>query len=89
MFYVYVLRSEKDDDLYIGSTSNLKARIKKHNKGEVRSTKLRKPLKLVYYEAYKAEYDARNREVQLKKRGQARVHLRNRISNSLQSKNKS
>ncbi len=33
MFYVYVLRSKKDDGFYIGFTSNLKRRIIEHNSG--------------------------------------------------------
>lgn len=51
MFYTYVLKSKKDDKLYIGHTDNLKNRINKHNKGLVISTKDRRPLVLVYYEA--------------------------------------
>lgn len=83
MFCVYVLKSSKDLKLYIGSTSDLKRRVEEHNKGLVGSTKARRPLKLVYYEAYSSEEDARNREKQLKLRGQARRHLVNRIKNSI------
>ncbi len=32
MFYVYVLKSVKDDGLYIGYTDDLKRRIFEHNK---------------------------------------------------------
>lgn len=51
MFYTYVLRSKKDNKLYIGFTPDLKSRVEKHNKGLVVSTKKRRPLELVYYEA--------------------------------------
>ncbi len=51
MYYTYVLKSLKDDNLYIGWTNDLKNRVANHNKGFVESTKNRRPLKLVYYEA--------------------------------------
>lgn len=83
MFYVYVLKSEKYDELYIGSTNDLRRRIIEHNKGEVRSTHIKKPYKLVYYEAYGAESDARRREKMLKLRGQARNQLLLRLKSTL------
>ena len=83
MFYVYILKSQKDEDLYIGSTNNLRSRFKKHNEGKVPSTKSRRPFELIYYEAYKNEKDARERESRLKLRGQAKNHLKNRIKRSL------
>ena len=62
MFYVYVLKSKKDRKCYLGSTINLKQRLKLHNDGRIFSTKYRRPLILVYYEAYLSEKDARKRE---------------------------
>jgi putative endonuclease len=47
-----VLYSVKDKGLYIGYTSNLKARFQQHNDGENVSTKSRRPFKLIYYESY-------------------------------------
>ncbi len=84
MFYVYVLKSSKDDELYIGSTNDLKRRFDEHNTGKVESTKPRRPFMLVYYEAYRAEGDAKHREWSLKLRGQARKHLMTRLKDSLQ-----
>ena len=66
MFYVYVLLSRKDNNLYIGFSSNLKNRIQAHFSGNVTATKNRRPLKLIYYEAYVNEQDAKKREVFLK-----------------------
>ncbi len=83
MYYVYVLKSKKDNELYIGSTNNLKNRFSEHNTKKVISTSKRAPLELIYYEAYKAEHDARIREKRLKQRGQAKVHLINRLTESL------
>ncbi len=83
MFYVYVLKSEKDEELYIGSTNDLKRRIKEHQTGQSFSTKLRRPFELIYYEAYKIEKDAREREQALKLRGNARRFLKERMKESL------
>ncbi len=83
MFYVYVIKSNKCEELYIGSTNDLKDRLIKHNKGLVKSTKNHKPYKLLYYEAYGSELDARRREKMLKLRGQARNQLKLRIKNTL------
>jgi putative endonuclease len=83
MFYVYILKSNKDNELYIGSTNNLKRRIEEHNNGENFSTMFRRPFTLLYYEAYKAEKDARLRESALKLRGRSRYHLMERLKNSL------
>jgi len=66
MYYVYILHSEKDGKLYIGSTPNLKTRVEKHNNGYVLATKNRRPVNLVYYEAYIHSRDAKRRELFLK-----------------------
>ena len=60
--YVYVLRSLKDRQFYIGSTNNLKKRVEDHNKGKNISTAKRMPLQLVYYEAFLSKTDALRRE---------------------------
>lgn len=66
MFYTYILHSKKDGKLYTGSTKNLRSRFEQHAKGEVTSTKYRRPLELIYYEACVKEDDARRREKVLK-----------------------
>lgn len=79
MYYFYVLKSNKDNKLYFGSTSDLKRRHAEHNRGEVASTKLRRPLTLIYYEAYLDESVAREREKVVKRSGTARQTLYNRL----------
>ena len=66
MYYVYILFSKKDKKLYTGFSPDLKARLYKHINGLVKSTKHRRPLVLIYYEAYSDELDARRREIYLK-----------------------
>ncbi len=83
MFYVYIIKSKKDRKCYIGSTNNLKKRIKEHNAGKVLSTKYRKPFVLVYYEAFRSEKDARTREQRLKNYGKATTELYKKLKNSL------
>ncbi|MEK7178327.1 MAG: GIY-YIG nuclease family protein [Patescibacteria group bacterium] len=83
MYYFYVLQSKKDEDLYSGYTNDLQERFKDHNSGRVISTKNRRPLFLVYYEAYRSEDDAREREKQVKKRAKAFISLKRRFKNSL------
>lgn len=84
MFYVYILKSTKDENLYLGSTNDLRRRLREHNNGEVISTKPRRPFELRYYEAYSSEKEARHREASLKKDGRALAQLKKRISQSLQ-----
>lgn len=79
MFYTYVLQSIKDGNLYIGWTQDLRERITKHNKGLVESTKNRRPLKLVYYEACLVKEDAIKREKSLKT-GYGRSYLSRRLT---------
>ena len=68
MFFVYILKSKKDKNLYIGYTLDLRKRLKEHNLGIVKSTEPRKPFGLVYYEAYASKQDAVKREHNLKLR---------------------
>lgn len=82
MHYVYALKSSKNNDIYIGSTSDLKSRFKSHNSGKVRSTKAYKPWKLIYYEAYRSKADADKRERELKMHA-VKNELLKRLKNSL------
>jgi len=80
MYYVYVLKS--GDKFYVGYTSDLKRRVSEHNSGINRSTRGRK-WRLIYYEAYLSEKDARDRERKLKQRGQSKRRLFERIPDSI------
>ena len=66
MYYVYVLKSLKDNNLYTGYSDNLKRRFIEHNSGDVDATKYRTPFILIYYEAYRNQQDATTREKYLK-----------------------
>ncbi|QQG45746.1 MAG: GIY-YIG nuclease family protein [Candidatus Sungiibacteriota bacterium] len=83
MFYFYTLQSLKDKNLYFGYTGDLRKRIKEHNEGRVYSTRNRRPLECIYYEAYRSEKDARERESQIKFRAKAYISLKRRLKHSL------
>lgn len=65
-FCVYILFSQKDFRMYIGFSTNLEARVKKHNSGGNISTAGRTPLELIFCEFYLFEADARKRELYFK-----------------------
>jgi putative endonuclease len=83
MYYVYLLKSVKDDVIYIGYTKDLKERYLLHNQGKVFSTTKSKPWILVYYEAYFDKSDATQREKMLKQDGRSKAWLKKRIEKSL------
>ena len=62
MHYVYVLRSIKDENLYIGCTKDIEVRLIQHGKGLVRATKSRLPVLLIYKEEYDDLYEAFRKE---------------------------
>jgi putative endonuclease len=86
MYYIYVLLSVKDKNLYVGYTINLKQRLNSHMKGAILSTKNRRPLEIVYYEASLNQKDALGRERYLKSSWGKR-YLKNRIKNYLSEMN--
>jgi putative endonuclease len=82
MYYVYILRSGRDNGNYVGYTKNLKLRFEEHKKGRVDSTKSRKPLKLIYYEACLNQQDATHREKYLKTY-HGKMFIKNRLKSYL------
>jgi len=76
MYYVYCIQHLKKRKLYYGYTNDLQRRIKEHKKDD-------KNWQLIYYEAYRSQDDARQRENKLKNYGQSRTHLKKRIKNSI------
>ena len=62
MFWVYALSSLKRNYIYVGLTSNLTRRIKRHNSGRERITKPYAPFELLYSEIIETRIEARERE---------------------------
>jgi putative endonuclease len=82
MYYTYILESLKDFKFYTGFTKDLKLRFEQHEKGLVNSTKDRRPLRLIYYEACLNQEDATKREKYLKTYN-GRSFLRKRLKSYL------
>lgn len=78
MFYVYILKHPTEDRIYIGFSTDLRARMRDHQSAHP-------DWRLAYYEAYAAEGDARARERRLKHYGNVQQLLKTRIMASLQA----
>jgi len=55
---VYVLQSQKDGIIHIGSTGNVEKRLLAHNAGKVSYTKHKKPWQLIYREEVRDKHRA-------------------------------
>ncbi|MGM0376680.1 MAG: GIY-YIG nuclease family protein [Bacteroidota bacterium] len=81
-YYVYVLQSELDKNFYTGYTKYIELRFEQHQKGQVESTRNRRPLKLIYFEACLNQQDATNREKYLKTH-YGKMFIKNRLKSYL------
>lgn len=64
--YTYMVKC-RDDSLYTGWTNDLDKRIAAHNAGKgAKYTKSRRPVELVYYEAFRTKEEAMSREYAIK-----------------------
>ena len=86
-YYVYALESIREGNLYIGYTKDLAERFKEHNRGRNTSTKPYLPWRLIHYEAYLDENDAKRRERYLKSSQGARL-LKRMLKEYFYKKNK-
>jgi len=66
IWHVYFLKSGDRRWYYVGSTNRLQERLNEHNLGRVTSTKLHRPLKLVYSVSFVTEKEARSYERKVK-----------------------
>ncbi len=83
MYYVYLLLSRRDLKFYIGFTEDVTRRLEDHNSGKVESTVDRRPLELIYYEAYLDKADALGREKFLKS-GSGHRYIKKQLKNYLE-----
>jgi putative endonuclease len=66
MYKVYILYSVSYDSFYIGFTTDIEIRLSQHNSGLTKSTKGKRPWKVIYIEEYAALIEAVRRERFLK-----------------------
>lgn len=59
---MYILKSKKYPQTYVGITTNLSRRLKEHNSHSSRYTSKYKPWTCIYKEEFKSLSEARNRE---------------------------
>jgi len=62
MYHVYAISSQVKRYIYVGLTSNLEERLRRHNKGYEQTTKAYRPFKLIYKEECDTRIEARQRE---------------------------
>ncbi|MGB8375834.1 MAG: GIY-YIG nuclease family protein [Salegentibacter sp.] len=62
MYFVYAIKSQLKDWIYIGMTDNIERRLNQHNLGYNRSTKAYRPFQLLFQENFTTRTEARNRE---------------------------
>ncbi len=67
MYFLYILKSKKNNRYYIGSTNDLERRLQEHNSGKTKSLKYLRPLQVVFYKEFENEIEARQMERKLKK----------------------
>lgn len=78
MWYVYILRSKKNETIYIGSTDDLKNRVRDHNEGLSIATKAKRPWMLTAYVVVRKKWQAKKLEKYFKK-GSGNTILKRRI----------
>ena len=80
-YYVYILLSLKDRNLYVGKTNDIFKRLERHNNGRVLATKARRPLKLIHLEVFSDAGKAflREREFKYPSAGKFKKELRERL----------
>jgi putative endonuclease len=66
MYVVYILYSLSKDQYYIGHTSNLEDRLKRHNARRSKATKHGIPWQVKYTQSFTTKSLAYRRELQLK-----------------------
>ncbi len=69
MFYIYILKSLKDNKTYVGYTNSLERRLAEHDSGKNIATRNRTPLELLFSEKFETSQEARRRELYWKSGG--------------------
>jgi putative endonuclease len=65
-YFVYAIKSEKYNRIYVGISKNPEKRLDGHNSGGTKSTKFYRPWKIVYKKFIGTRIDARKEEKRLK-----------------------
>ncbi len=87
MYYVYIIESQIDSDLYKGSTGDYLKRLEQHNNGESKFTSTKMPWRLIFVQEFETKTLALIQEKKLKRYN--RDYLRWLIKQPLNILNKS
>jgi len=66
MYFVYAIKSNSRNYVYVGLTNDLTRRIAEHNDGQNKTTKPYRPFKIIYTESFNTRVEARVKEKYLK-----------------------
>lgn len=80
MHNLYILKSTNYPRYYVGIASDVDKRLKRHNAGEVRSTKAYKPYTIIHTEGFPTLSRARSKERQLKRAGHVERYLNSNMA---------
>lgn len=80
MAYLYILHL-RDNTHYCGITKNIERRITQHVRGESKSTKYKRPVKIKYVRKCVNIAMARKEEVKIKRQGVSRWWIKNKNRN--------
>ena len=61
-YFVYAIKSEKDERIYVGFSENVQRRVKEHNAGKTKSTKGFRPWALIFTQECTTRLQARELE---------------------------
>lgn len=78
---VYIIQSQLDSSYYIGYSNNVQLRLERHNLGLTKSTKAKRPWKIVYSEHYDSKTKALQREREIK-RMKSRIYIERLIEHA-------
>jgi predicted GIY-YIG superfamily endonuclease len=66
MYFVYILQSERDSSLYVGSTERIKQRLIEHNGGKAKYSSSKRPYVLKWFCTFPSKAQALKFEKYLK-----------------------
>jgi len=66
MYFVYILKSDIKNYIYVGLTNNVDRRVGEHQRGKEKTTRSYRPFSLIHVESFQTRIVARKREKYLK-----------------------
>jgi putative endonuclease len=80
-YFLYILKSVKDEKYYVGITDDVARRLKEHNLGYNKSTKPYRPYNIVHLEEFKTKEEAAKKEWWIKNKPEGRWYKKRILKN--------